>query len=487
MVGVVLAVVGAVCAGVSAAVGGGVPREAAAWEVAGVAGVVLAALPAVLGTRFRTPVAALAAAFAAYLLVDDTRSGIADPSSALLLVGAAAVLVGAAVRREPWPRPVAAAAVAVVLAAGFGAVVGHRALVVRGGTAGAVRPAAVADRPVGQPWRWTAPASVEFAVVAGAGLVVGTGDGELVALGPDGGPRWRYARPFASLAALSAAPDGALVVAAFRGGGSHDRTGVLGVLLDAVTGEVLREWATPWPGEPTSNALVVPEPRDHRVRAEDPRTGGHLWTWTAPDGCATPHEPEVGADVVLVGLVCPGSAAVVALDDRDGAERWRHRVSPEAVTGPRVAVLPGGSGVAVTAIGSPAAVLRTRDGEPVVESPRRYDPSDAGPVALSWEEAGDRWRVTGVDPGSGAVHPPVELPCGGRVPAATTRSTLVWLCPAPGGAELMWQGWGASTADRRALAGWGPATDHRVDVLPAPGFLALVGRDDRVVVGYPAG
>ncbi len=142
-------------------------------------------------------------------------------------------------------------------------------------------------------------------------------------------------------------------------------------------------------------------------------------------------------------------------------------------------------------LGHRTAVLRTRDGKPVSESSRLFTPSDAGPIALSWEEtAEDRWRLVGVDPEDGLVHPVVDVPCGGRLPAATTKTTLVWICTTMTGAELMWQEWGAATADRLPLTGWPPLWDqsadyYQVDVLPAPGFLALVRYGDEVVTGYP--
>ncbi|RLK59000.1 hypothetical protein CLV68_3481 [Actinokineospora cianjurensis] len=509
-----LAVAGAVCAGVSMLLDGGVARTDPVWGGIGVAGVGLAALLVLGGARrVGGVVAGAAAGFAGFLVVTDVVSGVAGPSSWVLLVGAVATLLGAVTRdRRGWVLTVVS--VLVVAAAGFGVRSVPDAVAVESGTVAAQARPEVVDRPRGEPWRWTADAPVVEAVVAGTGLVVGTDAGQVVAVGAGGRRLWHYTRAGTDVTSLATTPDQALVVATFSGGGPHARDGELSVLLDAATGDVLREWAVrdhsaldPLPSNsvlPVSERFDLPDHRvDHRTHGTDLRTGERLWTWQAPAGCLSPWGVhESGADVVIVSLSCQDDWGVVALGDRDGVARWQRLfpVPPGESSHFLVNRNADGTAVSVHDLGSRRELLRTRDGSPVaVEALRgRWLWANAGQVAVGEEQvAGGRvLSSVAVDPADGSATVLAQAQCAGRRTLATTATAVLRLCFTDTRAELTRQELGGSTVERTTIDGWTAPPGHQnsgsfrglfraVGVLPAPGFLAIVRRDDPTVLGYP--
>ncbi|PPK68578.1 PQQ-binding-like beta-propeller repeat protein [Actinokineospora auranticolor] len=500
MVRATLAVAGAVCAGVSMLLDGGVPRSEPAWGGVGVGLVVLAALCVLCGARvFAVALAVVGVGYAWYVVEGDLGSGVAGPSSSVLLVGALAVAVGAVVPRLV-PRPWAVVGLVLVAGAALGAREVPRAVAVDAVTVGTRVAAPVVDRPTGAQWRWTAAAPVREAVVAGAGLVVGTDGGQVVAVTAGGVETWHYTRANARLSSLTATPDKGLVVAAFAG---PDRAGDLWVLLDAGTGAVIREWAGPEGGRSgwVHNSTVFAEPDgdwpDFRVRATNLRSGAPLWTWQAPPGCRSPFGPVGAADgIVLVSQACGDSWALVALDNRDGKQRWSDQftVAPGEGATYAVGTTTDGNALFFVASGYRKELLRAGDGAPVAKDAiaDRWVWPDAGPVPVADREDGGKILSTVTIEDLAVI--PVDGPCDRRRAVATTRTTVLRVCDTPTGADLIWQA--ADGSGQVPLRNWTPpqapppsgayrSVFKSVGVFPAPGFIAVVSRGDPAVIGFP--
>jgi len=528
VVGVVVAVAGAVLAASSVlfevpevaptggvVFGGDAPRADPTWLVLGVAVVLVAAWVVLAGKRVAGVVAAVAGVLGAgLLLAGDLASGVSGGGASALLLGAVLVLVAGAVRRRPsGARWAAVAGVVVLVVAGAGVLVVPRvarSVVVDAAGARPLPAGDVADRPTGAPWRWTADGPVVAAVAAGPGVVVGTRTGAVALVARGGEQGWRYRRAGAEVTALRATPDGSLVVAVFGGSGPFERDETLWVVLDPVTGAVVRQWAGPaadatYP-RPTGTAAVTWERTDlplgqveYTAAAVELRTGRRLWTWRAPDGCRSPHPViEAAADTVLVPLTCGQEHGLAGLDDRDGHERWRSLTrtgQPERLVAD---VGHDGDVVSLTAHFTTGSLIHSRDGRPIAEpDPRPRFRASAGPLPVGQVRDTDN-AVTATfvaDPATGAVRAVAEVPCARQLTVAGTRTTLLRLCSTDTGADLVWQELDRGAGHRAPVPGWRPPNrsvpgDHRSafdddGILPAPGFLAVVQLGSATVVGFP--
>lgn len=473
--------------------------------------------------------AAGATAWALWWLVRDILSGLPGSSTAVLAAASVVVLAGvvaAAVR--PLHGPVGAGLVVVLVAAAVGAGLLAPRVPARAAEAAEVPVAAVADGPGERRWTWRSDGGVRAVVVAGAGVVVATEGGELTGLdGPTGAARWRYARPGAHVRSLAATPDRATVVAGFAPGGGRETGSALLVVLDAVTGTVLRESTVdtrvvdPDLLAPTDTVLPVRDRRgdvdDAVVRGTDLRTGEELWTWTAPPGCVAPfHLPRSGGDVVLTTVRCAAESGVVALDERTGQRRWEHLVP---VTGSRAEITLGTSpdgalvAVEITAAGPSRPgerLLRSTDGTELttVTAGRDVLPgAGVRPLVVGADggtDGGDDGGADGgadgggpgpevVDPATGDRTELAPADCPGARSTTTTATMLLRICFAAGDALLTWQPLTGGPLSRTPLE-WAPdpapglllGSAAQAVVLPAPGAIVVARADDRVVAGYPA-
>ncbi|HEX2130143.1 MAG TPA: PQQ-binding-like beta-propeller repeat protein [Actinophytocola sp.] len=433
-------------------------------------------------------VAAGAAAWAVLCLYRDLTSGLPGSGTAVLAVCAVGVLVAlvaAAVR--PLGIPVTAALVVVLAAAAVAGGLLAPRVPLRASTAGTVEPAALAEQPGERRWTWRTEGAVLDVVAAGAGVVVAVEGGELVALdGPTGAVRWRYARGGAHVRALVATPDRALVLAAFAPGGDEVTGTELLVVLNAITGEVVRESIVDEGGflVPTNTVLPVRDrvgPDDHRVRALDLRTGAESWTWRAPNGCTSPFLlPRSGADVVLTPIRCPDRSGILALDDRTGEQRWSH-LSDDPL---HLSTDPTGDLVSVN-----GTVLHTATGVEVSTTDAQVD---VGARPLLPDEPDDTLGPRIVDPSTGET---TELPpttCESPRADTTTESAYLRICGPDTEATLVWQSFSDGHVARTPIP-WGTSAhpssmlgsrDHAV-VLPAPGAIVVAKAADTAVNGYP--
>lgn len=451
--------------------------------------------------------AAGAAAWATYLLLEDFASGLPGGSTAVLAVAATVVAVGVladAVR--PVRLPVAGAlVVALVGASVAGALLAPR-LPVRASGASAVEPAALAEQPGERRWTWRTSDPVRDVVAAGAGVVVAVDGGGLAALdGPTGAVRWRYARPGAHVRALLSTPDRATVVAAFAPGGDRVTGAALLVVLDAITGDTLRESTVdesvtdPDFLVPTDSVLPIRDrigTDDNTIRATDLRTGADLWTWSAPDGCTSPFFlPRSGADVVLTSIRCGDRAGVVALDERTGEQRWERMAETRSDrVDYHVSTSPDGEVVSVRLTGAgPHVMLRTEDGAELTTVDRSAS-VEVGTHPLLTGEPTDEIGPELVDPVTGERTELPRTTCTDPRADATTASAYLRICGPDSDASLVWQdltgdprvirtpiGWGASTSVASRMLG---SRAHAV-VLPAPGAIVVARAGDAVVTGYP--
>ena len=222
-------------------------------------------------------------------------------------------------------------------------------------TAAAVRPAPVPASADTRRWVWK-PAElmdIEEVVPGGAGVIVGVPNGVVALDGVTGQERWHYRAAGEARGGLVASPNGELVAFGLRGSAqSH------AVVLDAMTGTVLNdldEGIGPWSAM-TDHTVTYGD--DDEVSAFVAETG-HAWDFTVPEGCAllfdTPN-PAPSSSVAVVGFACgddgdprtnpvanplPVAVTFVGLDDRSGAERWRHTC--EQARDASLALLPDGT------------------------------------------------------------------------------------------------------------------------------------------------
>ena len=444
------------------------------------------------------------AVWAIYLLLNDLASGLPGPSTAVLAVAATVTAVGvlADVVRPVRLSVAASLVVALVGAAVAGALLAPRLPVLASG-ASAVEPAALAEQPGERRWTWRTSDAVRGVAPAGAGVVVAVDGGALVALdGPTGAVRWRYARPGAHVRALLSTPDRSTVVAAFAPGGDRVTGAALLVVLDAITGDVLRESTVDDQVAdvdflvPTNSVLPIRQhgDDDDTIRATDLRTGAELWTWSAPDGCTSPFFlPRSGADVVLTSIRCGDRAGIVALDERTGEQRWE-RTTP--VQSDQVdyylSTSPDGQIVTIQMTGTGLHVmLRTGDGTELTTVDRPAS-VDAGTHPLLTGDPTDERGPEIVDPVTGERTELSRINCQGPHAEATTASAYLRICGPDAEAVLVWQNAGDAKVTRTPI-GWGASTPSawmlgshpRAVIPPAPGAIVVARAGDTLVTGYP--
>jgi hypothetical protein len=420
-----------------------------------------------------------AAAVAGLRLADDLRGGLPTIPAVLLAVGATAgavAAVGALLSRAasrpqsvaPDPsgtRPRVSAAgtfaAPAALLALAGLVVAAPPVVlaraVRSTTAEPVAVPPTAGIPGPSTWAWQPTALVENAVAAGAGAVLGLADGTVVALdGRTGRPRWHHARPGAHLDALSAAPDGFTVVAAYHAPTGPDVPDLLFVAFDALTGAIrwqrVPEWAAGVDVEglhPTGRALplrIRPKPGsadDFEWSALDLVTGEPLWRWRAPAGCTSPYAlPASGRTVVLAPLRCPDGIGVAALDERTGRVRWTRTLpllgSPESpgrftiflgATGDgRVASLDVSARTEGGLAPDPNRLLLDAESGAVLATPSVWIDVRKNAVPVVGDSSDPTTAVEAFDPQSRRFHRLDRSVCPGRSDVEVTRTAFLSIC-----------------------------------------------------------
>ncbi|UVS79066.1 hypothetical protein Actkin_02807 [Actinokineospora sp. UTMC 2448] len=485
---------GAVCAVVAALWGdGGAARPYPGLVIACAVVVLVAAGLALAGRQhWAGPLGVVAALWAAVLLYVDLDSGVPGNSTTLLLVSALAVTAGALIGGTRVLGAVIAVALVAALAVSGAAWVPATAVSLTAGEP--VVPAALAERPADQPWKWTGSGAVVAAVPAGAGVVIGArdespGHDEIVGVdGPTGARRWSYARPDAALTALTATPDRALVVAAFAPGNDWRSHQSLLVTLDAMTGEPLSEWAgEAHPTTPTTTVLPIWQgiDDDHRVTGVDLRDGTRLWSWSAPAGCRpTADGPVSGADVLLVPLWCADTVTVLALDERTGEVRWEQS-EPFAAGRFTTTTSPDGRVAAVTLPGRDPRLVWAESGEPVADlaSGPRYPRVDLGVRPVAEERAAEevlRAAVLDVETGEPTALDPRACPR--PLDDATTATTYLRLCENADGVDLVWHTYGGPIT--RVPLPWSGRTQAVLLSVPGAVVAVRVGQPD--VLGFPA-
>ncbi|GAB3439151.1 outer membrane protein assembly factor BamB family protein [Actinophytocola sediminis] len=474
----------------------------------GAAALVVVAALTYVRNRWSRPAAGLlaagGAAWAVYLLLGDLASGLPGASTAVLAACAAAAVVGiVADAVRPVRLSLAVPLVVVLVAAAVAGGLLAPRLPVRASEASAVEPPALAREPGERRWTWRTSEAVLGIVAAGAGVVVAVGGGELAALdGPTGAIRWRYARPGARVLALVSTPDRATVVAAFAPGGGQVTGAALLVVLDAITGGVLRESIVDDSEVdflvPTNNTLPLRHhatPADGTLRGVELRTGAELWTWSAPAGCTSPfHLPRSGAEVVLTTIRCGDRTGVLALDERDGERRWEHLADVPASSQVDyfLSTSQDGAVVAVQFAGR-QVLLRTEDGTELTEVDRSAS-VEVGTHPLLTGEPTDEIGPEIVDPDTGERTELPSATCADPRAEATTASAYLRVCGPDTDASLVWQDFAGDGQLARTPIGWGASTSpssrmlglraHAV-VLPAPGAIVVARAGDLLVTGYP--
>ncbi|MET1075192.1 MAG: PQQ-binding-like beta-propeller repeat protein, partial [Umezawaea sp.] len=381
-----------------------------------------------------------------------------------------------------------------------------------------VTPAAVVGRPTGGTWEWRAPSAPVDVVAAGAGVVVATAGGEVTALdGRSGTVRWSHVRRGAHVRALVTTPGGGMVLVAFAPGGPRDTGAELLVVLDAVTGSVVREQVVDGilsdvdGFAPTAEVLPLRERRgdgEFGTTAVDLRTGRQLWTWSAPPGCRSEYVlPASGRDVALAPFECSDRIGVAALDQRDGHQRWEHtvRLDPSVTTdeAPRISLAASPDGEVLSLrLSSPKAttasdvLVRADTGALLTSVDNGLFPRVAtGPVpVLELQDGARPTRSEAVDPRTGTRTALDLSACPSRIADATTTSTYLRVCGTGDDTELVWQDlaggpaasapidWRATGAEHGRLLGGGSTA-----LVPAPGAIVAARATGPTVVGFPTG
>ncbi len=425
------------------------------------------------------------------------ESGLPGPSTGVLAVGSAGVVLGTVARafeREgvaarPGRLRVAVAAVVAVactaLAAGTAAAVVVDAPV-RSSTAAVADAPPDARRADGVRWEWDADGPVRDLRAAGTGVVVAGQDGVTALDGATGTPRWAFARVGARVADLVVSPDRRSVVVVHEG--SSSRVAVVTV-LDALTGA--RRWESALDRRPdllvtdTVVALANYEQPDddadgrHPLRAglaaRDLAGGSPVWTWVPPEGCGTSLVRSLAAvRVVPVETECPDGATLHGIDEGTGQDAWALPVRPFSTAPSDYAVRATGDGALLVTAGAGTSHV-------VVESATgrvagRLD-TDAFPIPTPDGRVqlvdGDPERVVATVDGSGAVLP-VPPGCDREMAVAVTGVAVLRLCRAERRVDLQVDGsvhvpLGLLPGDRVA------ALDLLVDafVVPAPGAVVV--------------
>ncbi len=388
----------------------------------------------------------------ALAVTEAVGTGLPGPSTGVLVVGSAVVVLGVAARALEWKRGAGSspmrrvvAMVVAVTATALAASVAAAVVVdapVHAVTTSAVPPAAVGDRADVVRWEWRGDGAVRDVRAAGAGVVVAGDDGVSALDGVTGTERWSFARAGARLTEMIVSPDGRSVVIVHTGTSSR----VAVAVLDAMTGE--RRWETTLDRPPVplvTNAVValgtrVEEPDDlsdpearirrERLTAHDLGTGATVWTWETPPACGSALlKPVSAVRVVPIESECRDGATLHGLDERTGREAWTLKVRP---------VVPGGSDYPVRATDGGVALVTAGSGGYVVVdavSGKELGRFDSGAGFPTPEADGGIQLVGGtperaiarMDLADGALVP---LPpgCGEEAAAAVTDTTVLRLC-----------------------------------------------------------
>jgi outer membrane protein assembly factor BamB len=383
-------------------------------------------------------------------------SGLPGPSSGVLAVGSAVVVLGAAARafetagtgraavggRARAPRVAAVVAVAVLVTTGaaWGAAVAVVEAPVRASTAAASTQAPVVLRASGAAWEWTAFDLVQDVRAAGAGVVVAGDDGVTALDGPTGAVRWEFARTGARVVDMVVSPD-ASTVALVHASPASD-VAVL-TALDALTG--VRRWETvisrhavllvtdavvavaayapPAGDRPDDGRLVV------EIDARDAGSGARTWTWATPPGCTgAPLASLALRRVVPVEAECPDGAVLHGLDERTGQDAWALPLRPPSAEVAGKPLRSTGAVLVVTGAGAQTLAVESASGRVVARIDREAGfplPAADGRIQLM---AGDPERVVAtVEPATGAVVP-LAPTCDSEAAVAVTAAAVLRLC-----------------------------------------------------------
>ncbi|MHA6624937.1 hypothetical protein ACU61A_05915 [Pseudonocardia sichuanensis] len=379
-------------------------------------------------------------------------SGLPGPSTGVLAVGSAVVVLGAAARAFERARPtgdgrprrlrmalvVGAAVVATAVAApaAAAAVVGAP---VRATTAGPAAPAPVVTRPGGVRWEWDADGPVGDLRAAGAGVVVAGGEAVTALDGPSGAVRWAFARTGARVVDLVVSPDRDSVVVVHTG--TADSGVAVLTTLDALTGQ--RRWETVVDRHAalllTDAVVAVVAYRESddaglvgaRLTAHDLGTGDPTWTWESPPGCgAVPLRSLEAVRVVPVEAECPDGVVLHGLDERTGQDAWSLPLRPFApvvATGYGVRSTDGGAFVVAGGPGASHVVVEAATGRVAARLDSGAFPLPAADGRVQLRDGGPERVVATVDPATGAVVP-VPPGCAREAAVAVTGEAVLRLC-----------------------------------------------------------
>jgi outer membrane protein assembly factor BamB len=428
--------------------------------------------------RFRLTAAVAAVAGLAATLVAIGLARLVEPSAGVALGGPVTV-AGAAALTLGWllflaggpgavpsaPRPwlaIAAAAVVLVVAAGFGVDYAREGRFVDSTTAG--------DPPPAGDQTWPLPyVGVQLVGVHDRLAIIRADDGVRAVWLASGSIAWRYLRSDlpTQTAGLVSSPAGATVVVVF---GTDD--GVLVTALDAGSGQV-RFSGRYASGKMASvhgagNTLVLAGSGIGAgdLLGIDATAGTLLWRWTPArnGGPCDVTDLATSAGTVAVALRCRAQGVddvAVGLTATTGAERWSWHTIQRSPTELRVHAV-GDGFVTITGAAPRRAVYMDADTGTVGT---RHDAAGAlavptpGGLLLYAEPSGERAHLTAVDARTGTVKWDVGLPgLGGHQPVTATatagKAYIVWRAP-DGRLRLI----GAGTTD-------GSATEDRTITCP---------------------
>ncbi|OLT12353.1 hypothetical protein BJF78_03745 [Pseudonocardia sp. CNS-139] len=347
-----------------------------AWTALVLAAAGLLSLAASRNVRVFAAVCASATAVPGALAVAGAvESGLPGPSSGVLAVGSAVVVLGVAARafdRGPVRRAVrVGTAVLVVAAVGPAAVLAAAAVVdapVTSAVAPAAEPAPLVTSATRVTWEWQGDGAVRDVRAAGPGASwpatttwsASTGVRARSAGGSRGpAPGWST-----SPSARTAGPSSSRT--------RHGSRVVVVTALDATTGE--RRWETPVDRTPallvTDAVVAVAEveraeagdpaalPRT-RLTARDLGSGDVGWRWAAPPGCGgivLRSASAVGA-VPVEGGTCPDGVTLRGLDERTGRQAWSVPLRPAGAVPSGYPLRSAAGGTLLVADGAPGYVL----------------------------------------------------------------------------------------------------------------------------------
>ncbi|TQM45117.1 PQQ-binding-like beta-propeller repeat protein [Pseudonocardia cypriaca] len=434
------------------------------------------------------------------------ESGLPGPSTGVLGVGSAVVVLGTVARaferegttggaHRPRAAVVAVVAVACTALAAWAAAGVVVDAPVRSSTAVTADAPPDAQRADGVRWEWDADGPVRDVRAAGTGVVVAGTDGVTALDGASGAPRWEFARTGARVADLVVSPDRRSVVVVHEGAAS--RVAVVTV-LDALTGA--RRWESALDRRPdllvTDTVVALAgyerpdddaddrQPLRARLAARDLTTGSAVWTWESPQGCGTSLVRSLAAvRAVPIETECPDGATLHGVDERTGQDAWSLAVRPfsAAVSDYPVRASDGGGLVVTAGAGTSHVVVEAATGLVVgrLDTEAFPLPAPDGRVQLL---DGDPERVVAAVDGSGAL---VTVPpgCDREAAVAVTGAAVLRLCRTERHLELQVDGGAAVPLDLLPgdqFAGIDLLRD--AFVVPAPGAVVVAVASSRGTV-----